>query len=242
MSTSKTKKIESAGESKTDQDEETEKEPDILEDVDNIALFCTLENQLERFVRCIEDENDPQHERLSGKIDTVNAEGKTALHMASILGRMDMLTALINHGSDVNFSSGTKGYTALHLSSAWGKIESLKALVENGSELQQKTGNGERAREVAARYSHAECVDFLDWAEAKQTLQKTLVTLHETITDPEKIQGKLSRDDKNIMNNLIKGKSEWIETMKEATTQDFMEQKEEVDQTAAPILEKLLQT
>lgn len=36
--------------------------------------------------------------------------------------------------------------------------------MENGADIQNRTAHGERPREIALRYQHPECVDFLDWA------------------------------------------------------------------------------
>ena len=56
------------------------------------------------------------------------------------------------------------GYCALHHAAAWGRLGILKVLVEAVADLQLKNISGERAREIALRYSKTECVDFLDWA------------------------------------------------------------------------------
>lgn len=56
------------------------------------------------------------------------------------------------------------GYSALHHAAAWGRIEVLKLLYFGGGDIQQKTFHGERPVELARRYHHLECADFLDWA------------------------------------------------------------------------------
>lgn len=56
------------------------------------------------------------------------------------------------------------GYTLLHCAAAWGRLETLKALVELDVDIEALNFREERARDVAARYSQTECVEFLDWA------------------------------------------------------------------------------
>lgn len=56
------------------------------------------------------------------------------------------------------------GYTLLHCAAAWGRLETLKVLVELDVDIEALNFRGERARDVAARYSQSECVEFLDWA------------------------------------------------------------------------------
>jgi len=43
-------------------------------------------------------------------------------------------------------------------------LETLKALVELDVDIEALNFRKERARDVAARYSQTECVEFLDWA------------------------------------------------------------------------------
>lgn len=56
------------------------------------------------------------------------------------------------------------GYTLLHCAAAWGRLETLKALVELDVDIEALNFRGEKARDVADRYSQTECVHFLDWA------------------------------------------------------------------------------
>lgn len=206
----------------------------------NIAMKCALDDSIERFVKCFEEEEDPFHDAVNEQInergDTI--EGKSPLDMAALLGRVGMVKELATRGAEVNAAT-KKGYTSLHQAAAWGKIDCLKMLVDNGANLQLKTKNNERAREIAVRYNQTECVDYLDWAEAKQTLIDTVQNLRETLLDPEKVQGRLTRDDKNQSNAICTEKEQWIEATVDATTQDFITAKTEFDEASAPLWQKL---
>ncbi|KYO24341.1 ankyrin repeat domain-containing protein 45 isoform A [Alligator mississippiensis] len=78
-----------------------------------------------------------------------------------------------------------KGYTLLHCTAAWGQLETLKILVELGADIVATTFRGEKARDIACRYGQAECVDFLDWSEAKQALQIFISHIQATISSRE---------------------------------------------------------
>ena len=82
-------------------DPESEQAPQ--EDPDrNIALHCVLENDLERFVKCFEDEEDIYHEKVPEMMCARNEKGKNATDLASILGRVDMLNELLTRGAEVD--------------------------------------------------------------------------------------------------------------------------------------------
>lgn len=62
------------------------------------------------------------------------------------------------------YSFSLLGYTLLHCAAAWGRLETLKALVELDVDIEALNFREEKARDVAARYSQTECVEFLDRA------------------------------------------------------------------------------
>ncbi|XP_048114303.1 ankyrin repeat domain-containing protein 45 isoform X2 [Alosa alosa] len=130
-------------------------------------------------------------------------------------------------------------YSPLHYSALWGQLDTLKTLVELGADIQAINFRRERAKEVASRYSKMDCADYLSWAEAKQRLQSYITMVRETLADPERIQGKLSKEDKNVCNNTCTAKSDWILNSKNPTTQDFCEQRKHIEDVLSPILAKL---
>ncbi|KAK3088369.1 hypothetical protein FSP39_018326 [Pinctada imbricata] len=221
--------------------EETEEEVvEVLLPNTTIVTHCILKNDIERLQKSFEDDTDPYKETVQELLNTRGDDGKSPLDLAAMLGRIDMSKELIQRGAEIN-SVTSKGYCALHHAAAWGRIGVLKVLVEAIADLQIKNVNGERARETALRYNKTECVDFLDWAEAKFALLDTIKTYQETIADPEKVQGRLAKDDKNIVINSCKEKAEWVENTTDATTQDFISQKAALDEIVEPILLKLME-
>eukprot|EP00795_Rhopilema_esculentum_P010942 gene10942-19776_t len=168
-----------------------------------------------------------------------NENGKSALDIASMLGRTQILQELVNGGANPN-SSTANGYTSLHHAAAWGRLDCVKILVENGSDLQQKTIYDERARECAARYNHLDCVEFLDKAEARAGLKSLIQSFKDTIADPEKHMGRLSKDDRITGNKACDERNHWMENNKETSSLDEIKMtKQDLEAILQPIFAKL---
>ncbi|KAL4218689.1 ankyrin repeats protein [Mactra antiquata] len=174
---------------------EEEEAVEILLPNTTIVTHCILRNDIPRLTKSFEDDTDPFKENIAELINERDSDGKAPLDIASTLGRAEMTRELLQRGADVNAVT-PKGFCALHHAAAWGRLEVIKILVEFNCNLQQKTIHGERARETAVRYNHSECVDFLDWAEAKVALVDLVKQTQETLQDPEKVQGRLTKEDK----------------------------------------------
>ncbi|XP_074654260.1 ankyrin repeat domain-containing protein 45-like [Tubulanus polymorphus] len=211
----------------------------VAEKSKNIVMECAFKGDSQRLAECFEDNEDNIYR---GEVDAlVNKRvenGNSPLDIVAILGKIEVARELVNHEVEIN-AANQKGYTALHRAALWGKIDVVKCLVENGADLQLRTENKERPREIAVRYNQTECVDYLDWAEAKIALQDTIKNLRETVADPEKVQGRLTKDDKNLSVNACNEKHDWLENTPDATTQDFITQKRELDDLTEPIWIKL---
>lgn len=220
------------------QPEEPEEPVEVLLPNTNIVTHCVLKNDVERLRKSFEDDEDPYKETVADLINSRGRDGKSPLDLTSTLGRIELAKELILRGAEVN-SANIKGYTALHHAAAWGKVSLLKVLVDALADLQLKTAHGERARETALRYNQTECVDFLDWAEAKSELLEAIRNHQEFLTDPERNQGRLTKEDKNIITNSCKEKTEWVENTSDATTQDFISQRQNLDEIITPIIQKL---
>ena len=75
----------------------------------NIVMRCTLQDNVERFIACFENEEDPFRERVAELLNERDDEGKSSLDMAATLGRVEMLKELITRGVDVNEATPSKG-------------------------------------------------------------------------------------------------------------------------------------
>ncbi|XP_048968229.1 ankyrin repeat domain-containing protein 45 isoform X2 [Canis lupus dingo] len=130
-------------------------------------------------------------------------------------------------------------YTLLHCAAAWGRLETLKALVELDVDIEALNFREERARDVAARYSQTECVEFLDWADARLALKKYIAKVSTAVTDTEKGPGKLFKEDKNTILTACRIKNEWLETHLEASINELSEQKQQLEDIVTPIFTKM---
>ncbi|XP_071507965.1 ankyrin repeat domain-containing protein 45-like [Diadema antillarum] len=164
--------------------------------------------------------------------------GRSPLDMACILGRADALQELLEKGADADIATN-RGYTALHHAAAWGRKDALKLLVKHGACLTTKTSHGERARDTALRYKHENCSYYLDWSEARRSLVQILTETKETIEDPQKLQGRLSKDEKMTGLNVCTDKQEWLDATSSPSIEDFKKQEEDLRSSLEAILIKL---
>jgi len=227
--------------SETAADEESEEveEVEVLLPNTNIVTHCIYKNLPQRLVKCFEDDADKFKDQVVELLNKRDDDGKSPLDIAAQLGRLEITRELITRGADIN-SFTSKGYSCLHYAAAWGRMKVLKLHVESGGSVTQRNVHGERPRETASRYTQAECVDFLDWAEAKHLLSESIKTTQESILEADKaVAGRITKDEKNIILNTCKEKMEWLETTQDATTQDFQAHRIALMEITTPIVMKL---
>ncbi|KAM3914546.1 ankyrin repeat domain-containing protein 45 [Leptodactylus fuscus] len=216
------------------------KRMDILNPLPSVnpVLQCTLEGNLQDLQSIFEDPANDHHEQRSRLLVEKDLLGRNPLFLACILGRTEFAKELAKYGANINQQT-SRGYSPLHCAAAWGQIDVLKALVELGSDILLLNFRGEKACEIATRYNKAECADFLNWAEARLHLKSYISFIQQTISDPEKVHGKLNKDDKHKAINACKSKTEWLQNVKSPTTQDFVDQKQELESAVQLIFTKL---
>ena len=56
------------------------------------------------------------------------------------------------------------GYFPAHFAACWGQRECLERLLENGLRFDSVTKHGESPKNLALRYKHHHCAEFIDWA------------------------------------------------------------------------------
>ncbi|GFN73507.1 ankyrin repeat domain-containing protein 45 [Plakobranchus ocellatus] len=232
--------LESNGEGE-DQGEGEDSEIEQLLPGTNIITHCIYKNDPNRLIRCFEDDQDPYKADVLDLLNERDENGKSPLDLAACLGRNQITKELLQRGADVN-NITTKGYSCLHYAAVWGRMPVVKMLIEHGADLRQTNAHGERPREAAIRYNHEECVDFLDWAEAKTLLQEAIKHTQDTIADVDKaVAGRMTKEEKTISLNTAKEKQEWLDSTEDATTQDFIAQRIALMDVVGPVLQKLLE-
>ncbi|GIY26670.1 ankyrin-3 [Caerostris darwini] len=110
-------------------------------------------------------------EHLKGNIDinTSNANGLNALHLAAKEGNVNVVTELLKRGANVNAAT-KKGNTALHIASLAGQEEVVKVLVQLGANVNVQSQNGFTPLYMAAQENHDSVVSFLLANGANQSL------------------------------------------------------------------------
>ncbi|XP_015211335.2 ankyrin repeat domain-containing protein 45 [Lepisosteus oculatus] len=204
----------------------------------NPIFGCSSSGDIEGLRKLLGSTENESNEESTRMLEEKDVLGRNALFTACMHGRAGIVQELVKYGLTVN-SSTVRGYTPLHCAALWGHLETVKTLVELGADIQSPNFRGEKAKDVACRYSKTECADYLTWAEAKQDLHSFISQIREIIADPEKVQGKLNKEDKNTCLNSCLTKSDWIQNAKNATAQDFVEQKKHLEEILNPILAKL---
>uniref|UniRef100_A0A3Q3NME2 Endoplasmic reticulum chaperone BIP n=2 Tax=Labrus bergylta TaxID=56723 RepID=A0A3Q3NME2_9LABR len=75
--------------------------------------------------------------------------------------------------------------------------------------------------------------------EARNELESYAYSLKNQIGDKEKLGGKLSDEDKEIIEKAVEEKIEWMESHLEAELEDFQAKKKELEEVVQPIISKL---
>uniref|UniRef100_A0A8C5LDZ2 Ankyrin repeat domain 45 n=1 Tax=Jaculus jaculus TaxID=51337 RepID=A0A8C5LDZ2_JACJA len=226
--------------SQQEEEEEEEERSQETEDTgtENPLLQPALTGDVEGLQKIFEDPENPHHEHAMQLLLEEDVVGRNLLYAACMAGQSDVIRALAKYGVNLNEKT-TRGYTLLHCAAAWGRLETLKALVELDVDIEALNFRQEKARDVAARYSQTECVEFLDWADARLSLKKYITKFSMAVTETEKGVGKFLKEDKNAVLNACRAKSEWLETHPEASIDEIFEQRQQLEDTVAPILAKM---
>ncbi|XP_036409611.1 ankyrin repeat domain-containing protein 45 [Megalops cyprinoides] len=205
---------------------------------ENSVLSCCLSGDAEGLQRVLESKSNSDEGETVDLLSEKDDVGRNALFMACMLGRSNVVRELVKYGGNVNELTA-RGYSPLHCAAVWGQLDTVKTLVDLGADMHTVNFRGEKAKEVACRYSKTDCAEFLAWAEAKQDLQSYISQVRQTISDPEKVHGKLTKEEKNICMNTCSAKADWIQNAKNPSKQDFIEQKQHLEDTISPVLAKL---
>ncbi|XP_044749026.1 ankyrin-3-like isoform X4 [Coccinella septempunctata] len=102
-------------------------------------------------------------------INTSNANGLNALHLASKDGHVEIVEELLKRGAIVDAAT-KKGNTALHIASLAGQEEVVKLLVQHGASVNVQSQNGFTPLYMAAQENHDNVVKFLLANGANQSL------------------------------------------------------------------------
>ncbi|GJQ83739.1 hypothetical protein Trydic_g20615, partial [Trypoxylus dichotomus] len=110
-----------------------------------------------------------EHLKSNIDINTSNANGLNALHLASKDGHVDVVAELLKRGAVVDAAT-KKGNTALHIASLAGQEEVVKLLVQHGASVNVQSQNGFTPLYMAAQENHDNVVKYLLANGANQSL------------------------------------------------------------------------
>lgn len=90
-------------------------------------------------------------------LDATNEAGETAMMIAAIKGRADLVKRLLDLGAQVN----KPGWTALHYAASGPDTESVRLLIERGAAIEATSPNRSTPLMLAAGYGPEASVDLL---------------------------------------------------------------------------------
>ncbi|GAU97157.1 hypothetical protein RvY_08508-2 [Ramazzottius varieornatus] len=102
-------------------------------------------------------------------INTANANGLNALHLASKEGHVDLVRLLLERGAAVDAAT-RKGNTSLHIGCLAGQTEIVKILIDHGGSVNVQSQNGFTPLYMAAQENHVDIVRYLLEHSANQSL------------------------------------------------------------------------
>ncbi|MBO9496785.1 ankyrin repeat domain-containing protein [Thalassotalea sp. G20_0] len=95
------------------------------------------------------------------KVNTeINIKG-TALHLAVLQGRPDIIKMLMNHGANINVRNHHKGKSVLHFAARLGRPEIIEQLIDHGADISARDNKGKTVLHDAARQDQPDIIEQL---------------------------------------------------------------------------------
>jgi len=91
------------------------------------------------------------------EINRRNVVGRTALHIAAVMGHLSCALQLLALDADLS-RKDNYGYTPLHCAAISGNLRCLKEFLDRGADFRSMDRNGWTPLNFSARYGHATCV------------------------------------------------------------------------------------
>ncbi|XP_077990873.1 uncharacterized protein LOC144445204 [Glandiceps talaboti] len=93
--------------------------------------------------------------------------GKTPLHWACYLGRLECVHVLLRYGANV-MSCMSDGKLPAHCAAETGQLECLQVLLDTGCSVRVTDNFNDSPRRIAEIYGRKECIELLQRAEDKE--------------------------------------------------------------------------
>lgn len=226
------------------EDDPTNQDEEISEngDHDSIKFVINLiaKNDIEELKRCLESNTEENAMVNKEDINSPCYGDKTLLDIVAMFKANAFYQELLKHSTiPVQDIKSPSGYTPLHKAASVGNLELLMFLVTSGCDVGNLTNHGETAQQIALRYQNVDCSDFLNVVAARHSLEKFIAEVKDKISDPEKMQGvKLSKEEKSMTTNACSEKLEWIDNNQEASVEEFLLQRNDLENKIEPVMSK----
>ena len=112
--------------------------------------------------------------RLGADVNAKDNWGETVLMNATRDGNLDMVKYLAKNGADLD-AKDKYGWTALIKAAQKGQIGVVKYLAENGADIEARDNYERTALDIARKWEKADCVEFLEEYQKKNSAQKNKV-------------------------------------------------------------------
>eukprot|EP00927_Polykrikos_kofoidii_P038250 TRINITY_DN32574_c0_g1_i1.p1 TRINITY_DN32574_c0_g1~~TRINITY_DN32574_c0_g1_i1.p1 ORF type:complete len:675 (-),score=63.25 TRINITY_DN32574_c0_g1_i1:122-2146(-) len=134
-----------------------------------------------------------------------DSQGHTALHLASIHGKVGLVRLLINHSADIDATSGNNQLTALHFAALHGRRCAVKLLVESRAKVNASTADGDTALSLSALDGNLEIVRHLVEAGAQAEVEEVFDTSTSRPESPRMLRRAVqSNTDKEVIAELVR--------------------------------------
>ncbi|RNA38954.1 Ankyrin repeat domain-containing 45 [Brachionus plicatilis] len=164
------------------------------------------------------------------------------LHYACIWGRLDLVKFLIEQQKlildpsiDDFVSNSNATMQSTKSSSSNPNLRTLGSAL-----LRSKTKTGETPRDLTIRYNHHQLLEYLNYAEKRQTFIDNINDVKLIASDSERNQNKFSKDDKKKLDKVYAETMDWLEKNKEIVDMEILETQIKLTEAEVkPILDKL---
>ncbi|XP_065649524.1 transient receptor potential cation channel subfamily A member 1-like isoform X2 [Hydra vulgaris] len=119
---------------------------------------AAIEGSLEK-VKSILNSLDGYQRKM--ELISINSQGLTPLHLASKFNRVDIISFLLDNGSDINKKTIKEKNTALHFAAKYNMTDAAKCLCERNADVRLKNSQGLTALHFAARRGNEEICEHL---------------------------------------------------------------------------------
>ncbi|KAM3326265.1 hypothetical protein P3S67_001391 [Capsicum chacoense] len=149
------------------------------------------------------------------ELNSIDSQGRTALHIAAIHGHVEVLQFLVTIGSDSDISD-SQGWTALHFAAHQGHVESVDFLLNHSNMTKYAlTKQGKTAYELATDKGHSQLYDHLQLGDTlhRAARKGEVADIKKCIAEGANLNGKDQNGWTPLHRAVFKGKIEAVKVL-----------------------------